>query len=346
MRNLLLIAGVIFLAVFAGLFAGDKLGLYSSDSDGDKENERTVEWAASAPGRVEPRGGEVKIGTAIVGRVAEVYIDLNDEVEEDQLLFKIDDAEARARLAAAETEADVREKVRDDSNLSSARKDVRQAEDEVYRAERSVTGARIELDYALQARKDGRVSSRRVEDARRRLDQARERVDKARVKVARAQAKSDLPAPSRAEAAVSEARAQVAIAEALLDKTRVRAPRKGRVLLLRAKQGEMVGPTPGQPLIIIGDMTKMQVKAEVDEADVSAIKLEQRAYVTSVSFPDREFKGKVTEIAPSLATPLIGQRGPRRPTDVEVMEVTIELDGDVPLMPGMRADAFFRSTSE
>jgi len=345
MRNLLFIGITLFLAVLAGLFVSEKLGINFGSSD-DKDEVRKVEWVASAPGRVEPKGGEVKIGTAIVGRVAEVYVDLNDEVDEDQLLFKIDDAEARARLAAAETEADVREKMRDDQNLSSSRKDVRSAEDEVYRAERGLTGARIELDYALQARKENKVSSRRVEDARRRLKQARERVEKGRIKVARAQAKSDLPAPSRSEAAVSEARAQVAIAEALLDKTRVRAPRKGRVLLLRAKKGEMVAPSPGQPLIVVGDMSKMQIKAEVDEADVPKIALEQKAYVTSVSFPDRKFEGKVTELAPSLASPLSGQRGPRRPTDVEVMEVTIELDGEVPLLPGMRADAFFRKTSE
>jgi len=345
MRNLLFIGIMLFLAVLAGLFVSEKLGI-SFDSSREKDDTPTVEWVASAPGRVEPRGGEVKIGTAIVGRVAEVYVDLNDEVDEDQLLFKIDDAEARARLAAAETEADVREKMRDDQSLSSARRDVRNAEDEVYRAERGLTGARIELDYTLQARKENKISSRRVEDARRRLKQAQERVEKGRIKVARAQAKSDLPAPSRSEAAVSEARAQVAIAEALLDKTRVRAPSKGRVLLLRAKQGEMVAPSPGQPLIVVGDMSKMQIKAEVDEADVPKIKLEQKAYVTSVSFPDRKFEGKVTERAPSLASPLIGQRGPRRPTDVEVMEVTIELDGEVPLLPGMRADAFFRKTSE
>ncbi len=342
MRNLLIIAGTLFLAVLGGLFVGDRMGISFGSSE-EKEEARKVEWVASAPGRVEPKGGEVKVGTAIIGRVAEVYINLNDEVDEGQLLFKIDDAEARARLAAAETEADVREKIRDDQNLSSARKSVREAEDEVYRAERGKTGARIELDYALQARKESKISSRRVEDARRRLKQAIERVEKARIKVARAQTKKDLPAPSRSEAAVSEARAQVAIAEALLDKTRVRAPRKGRILLLRAKEGEMVAPSPGQPLVVVGDMSKMQVKAEVDEADVSKVALEQVAYVTSVSFPDRKFKGKVVEIAPSLASPLIGQRGPRRPTDVEVMEVTIELDGEVPLMPGMRADAFFHA---
>ena len=304
--------------------------------------EKAVEWVAAAPGRVEPRKGEVHIGTAILGRISEVYVRVNDEVEEDQLLFKLDDSEARARLAAAETEADVREKIRDDQRLSSSREEVRDAEDEVYRAERSVTGARIELDYALAGKRDGSVSARRVEDARRRLREAQERVDKGRVEVAKAQTKSNLPAPSRAEAAVSEARAQVAIAEALLDKTRVRAPRKGNVLILNAKRGEMVAPSPEHPLVVLGDMSVMQVKAEVDEADYSRVELDQRVYVESVSYPDRRFEGKVVKLAPALSAPSISQRGPRRPTDVKVMEVTVELEGDVPLLPGMRVDTYFK----
>jgi HlyD family secretion protein len=38
----------------------------------------------------------------------------------------------------------------------------------------------------------------------------------------------------------------------------------------------------------------------------------------------------------------MGSRGARRATDVEVMEVLVDMDGTVPLMPGMRVDAFFR----
>ncbi len=298
-------------------------------------------WVVAAPGRVEPNGGMIKIGTAIIGRVADVYISLNDEVEANELLLKLDDAEARARLAAAETQADVREKTRDDRKLNKDRKDVRKAEDEVYRAERASTGARIELDYALSGRRSGTVTERTLRNSRRRLEQADERLRKARIKVARAQADPDLPAPTPAEASVSEARAQVAIAEALLDKTRVRAPRNGRVLILRAKSGEMVAPSPMQPLVVIGDMSGLQVTAEVDEADVAKVEVGQKAYVKSISYPGKQFEGKVAKVAPALARPEITQRGARRPTDVEVLEVTIDLEGDVPLLPGMRVDAFF-----
>lgn len=329
------------LAAFAGYWASNQYGGVTA-SPAPVAASAKVAWVAAVPGRVEPKGGEVGVGTAIIGRVTEVSIKVNDDVEEGQLLIKLDDAEARARLAAAETQADVREKARDDQQLNSNRRDVRDAEDEVYRAERAVTGARIELDYALNGKRDGSVNDQTLENARRRLREAEDRVQRARVKVAQAQADSKLPAPSQAEAAVSEARAQVAIAEALLDKTRIRAPQSGRVLQLKAKTGEMVAPSPSVPLIVIGDMSVLQVTAEVDEADVSKISVGQDAYVKSVSYPGQEFSGKVVKLAPALSNPGITQRGPRRPTDVEVLEVTLEFAGDVPLLPGMRVDAFFR----
>lgn len=299
-------------------------------------------WVAAAPGRVEPRTGEMKVGTTLLGRVAEVLVRVNDEVEEGELLVRLDDEEVRAKLAAAEAEAGARKRERDAGAVTSGREDIRSAEDAVFSASRALTGARFELDYALIAKRNGSGTAGQLQDARRRLSEARDRLQRERLAYAKAQAKASLPAPNRLESALSAARAEVEIAETTLDKTRIRAPAAGTVLQLHARLGEIVAPSPEQPLVFLGDMTVMRVKAEVEDADVAKIKVGQRAFVRSQSYPGREFEGRVSAIAPSLAPPRIGLRGPRRATDVEVMEVTIELEGKVPLLPGMRADAFFR----
>ena len=64
--------------------------------------------------------------------------------------------------------------------------------------------------------------------------------------------------------------------------------------------------------------------------------------VRSDAFPGRDFEGKVGSIAAYVGPPRLGSRGPRKPTDIEVLEVSVDLDGRPPLMPGMRADVFFR----
>ena len=314
----------------------------SSTSQSQSQTPPQSQWNAAAPGRVEPRSGQVKIGSGMLGRVTEMLVKMNDRVAEDEVLMRLDDVEARARLAAADAEASARKRERDAQPATVGREDVRKAEDAVFTAERAITSARFELDDMIAAdRKEGGRSVLQTQ-ARKRLAEAQYRLRREQAAFATAQTKGGVPGPNRFEAGLSQARADISMAESVLDKTRIRAPMAGTVLQLYAKVGEMVTPSPEQPLVVIGDMSVVRVRAEVDEQDVSKIKLGQKAYVRSNGYPGQEFEGKVTELAPSLAAPRMGSRGARRATDVEVLEVMIDLEGKVPLLPGMRAEAFFR----
>jgi len=318
-------------------FAGEK-NTTSKSSD----EKKGPQWAAAAPGRVEPGSGEVNIGAAILGQVADVTVDVNDKVEEGELLIRLDDEEARARLAAAEAEAGLRKRQRDAEQATAGREDVTKGEDNVYSAEREVIGARFELDTALTGKRRGDTTEQQLADARRRLAKAQERVERERLAYAQAQAKANLPAPNQSESALTSARANVALAASQLDKTRIRTPRAGTVLQLNAKRGEIVAPSPEHPLAVVGDMSVVRVKAEVDDGDVAKIRVGQKAFVRSINYPGRDFEGTVAELAPTMATPRISARGPRRPSDIEVLEMTINLEGKVPLLPGMRVEAFVR----
>lgn len=337
------IVAALCVAALAGYLLSETL--YGNGKSYDTASTATTEdelpWVAAAPGRVEPGSGEFKLGSAILGKVADVPVKVNDEVEAGELLIKLDDEEARARLAGAEAEEGLSRRERDAQPTTKGREDVTDGEDGVYSAEREVIGARFELDAALAGKRRGEATDQQLANARRRLEKAEERLQRERLKYARAQAKSDLPAPNRFESALTAARAKVALAATQLDKTRIRAPRAGTVLELNAKEGEIVSPSP-QPLAVVGDMSVVQVKAEVDDGDVAKIKVGQKAFVRSINYPGKDFEGTVTALAPAMAIPRIGPRGPKRPSDIEVLEMTIKLDGDVPLLPGMRVDAFVR----
>jgi HlyD family secretion protein len=337
------IAAALVGAALLGYVASDGTYFSSESKTTTAEAKKTgPQWAAAAPGRVEPGSGEVNIGAAILGQVADVPVKLNDKVEEGELLIRLDDEEARARLAAAEAEAGLRKRQRDAESATSGREDATRGEDNVFSSEREVIGARFELDAALAGKRRGESTDQQLADARRRLAKAQDRVERERLAYAVAQAKANLPAPNQFESALTAARANVALAASQLDKTRIRSPRAGTVLQLNAKPGEIVAPSPEQPLAVVGDMSVLRVKAEVDDGDVAKIKIGQKAFVRSINYPGREFEGTVTDLAPTMATPRISARGPRRPSDIEVLEMTINLDGKVPLLPGMRVEAFVR----
>jgi HlyD family secretion protein len=341
------------IGIVAALVAAALLGYvlsegtyFSGETKTAKETPKTgAQWVAAAPGRVEPGSGEVNIGAAILGQVADVTVKLNDDVEEGELgvlLIGLEAGGARARLAAAEAEAGLRKRQRDAEPSTSGREDVTKGEDNVFSAEREVIGARFELDAALTGKRRGEATEQQLADARRRLGKAQERVERERLSYAQAQAKASLPSPNQFESALTAARANVALAASQLDKTRIRTPRKGSVLQLSVKKGEIVSPSPEHPLVVVGDMDVLKVKAEVDDGDVAKIKVGQKAFVRSINYPGKDFEGKVTALAPTMATPRISARGPRRPSDIEVLEMTIDLEGDVPLLPGMRVEAFVR----
>lgn len=300
-------------------------------------------WAAAAPGRVEARSGESRIGAGAIGRIVEVLVSARTTVEPDELLVRLEDDEARARLAAAEIEVAVRKQERDKQAVTAGRDELRRAEDAVYSAERSVFGARYALDAIMTAARKGTAETREVQEARKRLTDARSSLQRERTALAVAQGKQGQVAPSRIEAAVNAARAEVSVAEAMLDKTRIRSPIAGTVLQLHARTGEMVGPSAEQPLVVIGDTSILRVKAELDDADLAKVRVGQNAFIRSTSFPGRQFSGRVTEIAPAMTQPRIAQRGPRRATDIEIVEVVVELESGAPLLPGMRVETFFRS---
>src|SRR5262245_34962595 len=111
-------------------------------------------WAASAPGRVESVGGEVRISPQVPGRIAEVFVSLNDKVAAGDLLARLDDEELIGRVNSAVAEAAVRKRERDNTEaIGKPAQDRRIAEDAVASAERQLVQAREEVDRLLKVRR-------------------------------------------------------------------------------------------------------------------------------------------------------------------------------------------------
>jgi HlyD family secretion protein len=300
-------------------------------------------WAASAPGRVEPVGGEIRISSQAPGRIAEVLVAVNDRVKAGDLLVKLADDEFAARVHAARAEVAARKRDRDNENVAKgAAQDRRTAEDNLANAERALVQAREDLDRALRLQRGGAAAAGELDKARDGVKQAGDRLEQMRAALRKALA-VDAPAQTRLEAALAAARAELQLAEATLERTRIRAPSEGNVLQLNARAGETAAPSPESPLLVIGDVTSLRVRAEFEERDVGKLRVGQAAIIRSDAFAGQDFEGTVSLLTQALGPSKLGQRGPRRPTDVDVLEVIIDLVGQPPLLPGMRVDVFLKA---
>jgi len=300
-------------------------------------------WTASAPGKVEPRNGEIKITSQAAGRITEVLVKINETVKAGDLLIRLDDEEARARLRAAHALADARKRSRDNTDVNHLANKRRKADDRVFKARTELFRAREDLDDEAAKFRQGTSSEAKLDAARKRVADAKAAVKVARKALRKAQSARKIPLETTRESALSAARADVALAEATLRHTQIRAPVDGTVLDVIAKVGEMALPSPQDVLLRFGDMTALRVRAEVEERDVGNVHVGQRVTVRSGAFPGKEFSGKVATRARTLGPNKIAAKGLRRPTDLDVLEALIDLDNMPPLLPGMRVDVYFMS---
>jgi HlyD family secretion protein len=300
-------------------------------------------WQAVAPGRVEPQSGEIKIVAPVIARVAEVLVKVNDKVFAGEPLIHLKDDETQARLLAAQAQVALRRRARNDQRPSRGAAGRRQAEDAVADGEQAVVEAWSAVDRAAAAKRDDKGSDTVIDAARARLTSAQDRLKQLKADLRRLETDYGAPLASRTEGELNIARAELLGAEAAVEKLTIRAPIAGTVLQVNVEAGELATPSAVQPLLLLGDISAMRVRAELDERDFSQIKIGQIVLVRSAAFREREFAGKVLSIAPIVQASRISSRDQRNLTDVSVAEVVVDLAEPGPLTVGMKVDVYFRA---
>lgn len=301
-------------------------------------------WAAAGPGRVEPRFGETKIVAPIAGRISRMLVHPRNDVAKGALLAELDNDEQQAKVRAAEAEVVFRQAERDNAVSGAMGSDRRAAEDAVAEAEREYEIARAERDRVEIARRSGKATDRDVQEATSAVAAAEARLGDARKALQVVNSVAGAAKPSRTESALAIARAELAVAQAALERTNIRAPYAGQIVQAYKTIGELVTPSADDPLFTLGDLTRLRVRVEVDERDIGHILLGQSAVVRADAFAGREFQAIVSFIAAATHPKRLATRSPGAVSNDGVLEVIIDITESTPLIPGMRVDAFFENS--
>jgi HlyD family secretion protein len=301
-------------------------------------------WEAVTLGRVEPRSGEIKIAAPLPGgRIADVLVKANEEVFAGELLVRLDDDEALAHVAEADAQVALHKRARNDQSAPAASADRRKAEDAAADAERAFADARSALDKTTGDWRAGNASKTDLDAARTALSRAQDRVRERQDALAKLKALPDTPLPTRLEGELNVAQAEWRVAQAALEKTQIRAPADGVVLRVDAKKGELGLPSLQPALVIIGDVSALRVRAEVNEQDLGRIRAGQSVLIRAAAFRGREFDGKVSSVARLVAPSRINSGDPRKFNDIDVLEVLVDLPESGPLVVGEQVDVYFKS---
>lgn len=131
---------------------------------------------------------------------------------------------------------------------------------------------------------------------------------------------------------VKQAVANLNEAEARHTYTTIIAPLSGTIIKQHVEVGEMVFPLgrSGSGIVTIGDLSKILTKVEINESDITKIRVGQKVSVMPDALPQHVYAGQVIEIAPIVDR----QKG--------IVEIKIEIDNpDKLLMPGMSTKVVF-----
>jgi HlyD family secretion protein len=295
----------------------------------------------AAPGLVEPISGTRQLAATVVGRITSMPVDEGDRVKAGQVVAEIDNADLRAQLAAAKAAVEARQSELQRLQAGAREQERREAEASVAeaQAETNLTRLTYQRREALGAKSI--VSKESVDQARADRDAAMAR------EALQAERLALLVAPPRAEdvaiaeANLTSARAHVDEISAQLDKTIIRSPIDGVVLRRYRRAGESVTNLPPTPIVDVGDISRLRVRADLDESDVGHVTLGEGAWITADAFGSQRFHGVVTKVGDALGPKTFRTDQPGERLDTKVLEVRIALDAGVRLPVGLRVDVVF-----
>lgn len=283
-RKTLIYLGLATLVLIVFAVIGKKAGWFGKsltyEVTTDKATMRNITELITANGKIQPEI-EVKITPDVSGEIVELHVDDGDQVKKGQLLLKIKPdnyISARDRSLAS---------------LNAARAELANARAMLAQVEARFEQARLSFNRNERLWNERTISQSEWESAQSAFNVAKAEVTAAEQKVA------------SAEFYIQSAEATVKEANENLIRTSVYAPIDGIVTLLQVEQGERVVGTEmmsGTEMLRVADLSRMEVLTEVNENDIVRVGLNDSAYVEVDAFPDRKFKGIVSEIANSATS--------------------------------------------
>lgn len=296
---IVLIAVVVVAGLGFGVYKKRAAGAGVTTVTTEKAIIKTITQVVSATGKVQPEV-EVKIAPEVSGEIIELPFREGAPIKKGDLLLRIRPDQYQAQLEQQE------------ASLVAARTSVVQSKAQLQKAQDDLK--RSQELFAKQLISDSDFASLKTQ-----------------VEVAQAGYENAVANTRRTEGSLSQAKDQ-------LTKTSIFSPIDGKVSSLSTEIGERVAGTGsygGAEVMRVADLANMEVRVNINENDIVNVKVGDKAKVTIDAFPGRTFDAVVKEIGSAAKV-----TGANTQDEVTNFLVKIRiLDKDVPLRPGMSANA-------
>ena len=285
----------------------------------------------STNGRVEPETN-FQFYSPIATTVKAVYVQPGDKVKAGQLLMVLDDLDARAHEASAESGVKAAQASLYAVTHNGTQEQRQMSAGDIARAQLERDQAQHDLDALTKLNATGAASASEVSAARERVQTAEASLNASQQSASNRYSPEEL---ARAQAAVADAEAGLAAARKVVAQTVIRATVSGTVY--------SVGVTPtefaeqGKLLLQLADLSHERVRAYFDEPDIGLLATGQKIVIKWDAKPGREWHGHIV-----LAPITVITYGTRNVG--EVLVAIDDSDGD--LLPDTNVNVTVTTSSE
>jgi len=285
----------------------------------------------STNGLVEP-DHNIEIHAVIGAIVKAVYVQPGDRVPAGKLLMQLDDIDAQAKLAGAESAVKSAEAALEATTKNGTLEQRQASAAEIARDKLELTQTQHDVDALVKLSATGAAAPSEVAAARQRQQTAEANLHAAEQS---AQSRYSPAEIERAQASLNDAKANRAAAQHVLDQTSVRAPSEGTIYSLNVSATEFA--EQGKLLLQMADLRQERVRAYFDEPEIGKLAVGQPILIKWDAKPGRVWQGHIERIPITVVT--YGTRN--------VGEVLIHIDdSDGQLLPNTHVTVTVTTSSE
>jgi HlyD family secretion protein len=284
-------------------------------------------------GRVEPLVN-YEIHSPIATIVKAVYVQPGDQVPAGKLLMVLDDVQARARLAAAESGVKAAEAAVEAATHNGTQQERQMAAGDIARGRLDRDQARRNLDALVKLNQTGAASASEVAAARQQLEMATANLHSFDQSANNRYSPAEV---ARAQAMLADAQANLAAMRQVVAQTSIRAPVAGTIYSLDVGSTDFV--EEGKLLLQLADLHHERVRAYFDEPDLGRLAVGQKIQVKWEAKPGTVWNGHIERTPVTVITLTNGTR--------HVGEVLIAIDdADGDLLPDTNVTVTVTTSSE
>ncbi len=244
--------------------------------------------STSTNGKVEPIG-EFQAYAPAPGVIAKVYVEVMQKVKVGDLLIKMDDSDAVAKLAATEATLRTAEANLHDVEQGGSQDEHISLTGDLSRAQLQQQQATKDLAALKQLEQKGAASASEVAAAEERLQAANNLVQAFQLRGTQRYSSTD---KVRVQAQVADARAALVAAQSSYAGYNIRTPKSGTVYSIPISTYDFV--PAGETLVAVADLNKIQIHAYFDEPEIGKLAVGQAVKIVWDAKPGQTWHGHIS----------------------------------------------------